>query len=498
MKNLLKTKIGVLIFLLSLLLNFNFVRAENIENQIDLGQTTARENQGSVPLGQSFDKILVVPANENASEIGGGHLINNSDEFLTSNTDAIDITPISEKNESNADVSAVDPKATTTTQPTSDAPIDASTMTTDPSTAKDATRESSPVENKGSVSPVATVGDTKEYDFPTYVTRSENFVKTTILAEWQMLDLLEDDNFSETDNSMLGGAQILPSGQYGVDKNFSVCALVADSQEMKNEVSATISYPDNVAYAANQTERGCGKQARQLTLSEIDDNTASLLICDELRSSNNNLITWNKNELEKYTYNYSQVCGLGGFLAEKKVKLYCASTTLAFDDPAGNYLVEISSKNINNEIVTSSSNLKYLELTVLENDFSDIQYGMVTQNVSKYLSGDQTWDNAEHPTVRNAGNTRLKINIWQNDFNLGKTDGSWNVSYKAKIGNDPVYIDYYPEKTTTLNSPLNLGETINIDLAILILDYPENKDQVSFSGKMILTTTRENDFLCKQ
>lgn len=519
MKNSFKTKIGILIFLLLLLVNFNLVRAEddaiteNIDSQVTPEQILPEETQTEILEETIIDEILVIPTNKDTFEIIVGTPIDNPDELLTSNTDTIilpvlsenedlvfeiDSEPDTEASTTDSSIATTTESVASTTQASKDEQVETSTKATTINVSEDEIVESSSGSNTSPVSQVSATLDSKEHNFSTNITRDENFIKPAILAEWQMLDLLDDKNINETDDSLLEGAQILPSGQFGVDKKFSLCALVADSRAMKNQVSATISYPKDVAHSAEENERGCGNQARELTMLAMDDDLVNLVICDELRLSNNNLITWNKNELEKYTYNYSQVCGNDGFLAENKATLYCATTTLAFDDPAGNYLVEIASINTQNETATSSSYLKYLELTVLENDFSDIQYGMVTQNEIKYLPGDLDWENTEYPSVRNAGNTRLKIIIWQNDFNLGKTEDQWNVMYKSRIGKESEYIDYYPEQTTALNDSLSLGELINIDLAILILDYPENEDQVSFSGEMTLTTTKEPGFLCEE
>ena len=110
---------------------------------------------------------------------------------------------------------------------------------------------------------------------------------------------------------------------------------------------------------------------------------------------------------------------------------------------------------------------------MFENDFTSFQYTRVAQNKFKITQGDSIWGNSFRPTVRNIGNTRLQIKIWQNDFNLGKTNGIWNLEYKARVGKDAEWLSYFPEQTAYLKNPLNLGEITNIDLGILIKKYSE-------------------------
>jgi hypothetical protein len=335
------------------------------------------------------------------------------------------------------------------------------------------------------------------YLVPTKVIRGAVFEAPKIIAQWQMLEEDESHHLG-LDDSANSGVQILPSGQYEIDKEFSVCALVASGHDEITSVLATINYPVNVAYRREDNFRACGREQSLVKLKKVEVERASNLLCNQLRVNNNNLLSWNSDRDKNYSYGYDQVCGQEGFVATRKASLYCATSSLAYDDPAGDYKIKLKASNTSGEFDTMENNLKYLELTNYEKDFDDIQYGMVMQNQRKYLLGDENWGNEEAPTVRNTGNTRLQIKILQNDFNLGKTGDDWNVSYQARVGSIAKYNDYYPEETSIINDGLDLGDIKNIDLAIFINNFPEKEEQVSFTGEMILSAQKIPSFSCSQ
>ena len=334
------------------------------------------------------------------------------------------------------------------------------------------------------------------FDILTSVVRDSVFQGPKIIALWQMLSVTEEGKYLGRDDSMDSGVQILPSGQFEIDKEIAICTVVANESDVDDLVSAMLNYPKNIAYSTDDYSRGCGVEFDQVNLSKVDKLEANDLICNSLRLNNNSLLNWGEDSDENYTYGYEQLCGYEGFLATQKANLYCATSSLAYDDPAGEYEIEIVAES-RGESDFMVNKLKYLELTNYEKDFDDIQYGMVTQNKVKYLHGDLDWNNGDAPTIRNTGNTRLQLKIWQNDFNLGKTNDIWNVSYKARIGRESLYLSYSPEATTTIDNILGLGDIVNIDLAILINNFPENDDQISFFGKMTMLAEKIPELICQ-
>ncbi len=302
---------------------------------------------------------------------------------------------------------------------------------------------------------------------------------------------------SGTDDSKDLGVQILPSGEYRVDKKYTACVLIANiADESFATATASIYYPENIAFDKN-SERACGQIKNEIKLEKVLKEEAIDLICNQIRNDNNNLLSWYENEESGSVYNYEKICGSEGFLDQNKASLFCAENSFSYDDPAGEYQVLVSIKKGLENLDEAQNILKYLELTVFENDFSDFQYGAATPNELKLIEGDSIWGNSLHPTVRNIGNTRLQIKIWQNDFNLGKSNGIWNIKYRARVGENADFLDYFPEQTAYLKDPLNLGETANIDLGILVKKYPEDENQSDFSGQMMLSAEKIPALSCQ-
>ena len=335
----------------------------------------------------------------------------------------------------------------------------------------------------------------------TGIIRDANIKQLTILAQWQMSDEKTQGKYLGADASALAGAQFLPSGQFETAKPVAVCALVADAGGVANlnNVTARVNYPEAIAKAVNQAGEtsGCGQLKGEFNLEKINFEEAAALVCDTLRNNNNNLLAWGSDKIDNLVYSYDHLCGQDGLLVKQAAELYCAETSLAYDDPAGDYLIKVSAKNSGGAAVTGENYLKYLELTTFENDFSEILYGTVKLNELKVLKGDQDFATSTAPTVRNTGNTRLQIKIWQNDFNLGKTGADWNLAYQAKIGDKANFAAYDPEQTTALSDLVELGQAINADFAILVKKFPESSSEAAFWGKMTLAADKAPTLGCE-
>ena len=316
------------------------------------------------------------------------------------------------------------------------------------------------------------------------------FDQPKIIAQWQMLASGDDDSADF-------GVQILPSGEYKIDKKYTACAIIGGDLGASGSVLANVNYPEGIAHG-NSFERGCGQQKNEIELNKTAKEEAIELVCGKIRNNNNNLLFWHKDEKTGYAYDYEKVCGLEGFLARESVSLFCAESALAFDDPAGKYEIVVMVKDNQENLDEARNVLKYLELTTFENDFSNFQYGKVNQNELKILKGDSVWGNSFYPTVRNTGNTRLQIKIRQNDFNLGKTNGVWNLEYRTRVGENAEWLSYFPYKYAYLKDPLDLGKITNIDFAILVKKYPENDNRPAFSGEMILSAEKAPALVCQK
>ncbi|HOZ36583.1 MAG TPA: hypothetical protein PLR18_02015 [bacterium] len=313
-----------------------------------------------------------------------------------------------------------------------------------------------------------------------------------VLSLWAMeADKNENHEYLGTDNDTASGAQFLPSSQYQVNKTVAICALVL-SENTTATVSASLSYPVNIA--TSTAPLACDQKLNPaLPLSALESSTARELFCGQIKNSNNNLPTFYD------TLNFDTLCAPDSALMAGKAQIYCAEQNLAYNDPAGEYSLDVSATDSAGRLSPIlSGSLKYLELTAYAVDFNNISYGPVQVHTPKVIEGDTTWDTplAENPaTVSNVGNTRLRLVVKQNDFGLGKTGANWNVNYSAKIGDSP-FVTYSPDTPTALAKIMELGETNSLTFSIYVFDFPTDST-ASYAGEMFLTAEKADFLTCQ-
>jgi hypothetical protein len=328
--------------------------------------------------------------------------------------------------------------------------------------------------------------------------RRPTISKATVIAQWQMA---VPDNIKGygRDDSDEDGAQFLPSGSYQISRTFLVCGLVSGGIGKIESATAIVNYPEDVRYSQTNDNRSCGHDKSIINMSEYEQEEAEEIFCESIRKSNYNLVSWNEDKASGYSYDYNQVCSQEGLLVAGQAQIYCAQTRFFYDDPAGEYQISVSIKNDKGEDNTGYSYLEYMELTMFEADFNDMEYGMVDEKDWKIIFGDTIWGESSAPTVRNVGNTRLSLLIDQNDFGLGYDQGrsEWNITYQARIGEDVAFTSYSPGKPKAINNPLELGQTMAIDLAVFVRRFPEKLPDPYYSGAMTMNIVKEEPLTCK-
>ena len=60
--------------------------------------------------------------------------------------------------------------------------------------------------------------------------------------------------------------------------------------------------------------------------------------------------------------------------------------------------------------------VEYLSLKAFETDFDAVAYGNIIVNSRKVISGDEVWDTALKPTIKNQGNVNIQINASASDL----------------------------------------------------------------------------------
>ncbi len=291
-----------------------------------------------------------------------------------------------------------------------------------------------------------------------------------------------------TDQSSAAGAQLLPTGQYNVHTTVAICAIATDPDGLAdiNNVYADVFYPVNIDLGpshtplTNQSGDGCGKFMQEDKLTRLSKSDGIDLFCNKVRNLNTNLPTFNSG------YDYNEICGATGELEKDTAAVYCGEKQISYEDPSGDYEIWAVAQDTNGLQGKLVNQLTYLPMTAFETDFTSVAYGNVRLNTHKIIPGDLTWG-APKATVRNVGNTRLVMKVWQNDMGLGKTSGLWNVKYDARVGSASTYAVYDPEVTTILDDELDLSEMDEMDFSIDISKFPPDHVGSTYTGTMVLS-----------
>jgi hypothetical protein len=183
---------------------------------------------------------------------------------------------------------------------------------------------------------------------------------------------------------------------------------------------------------------------------------------------------------------------------------------------AGNYGITINAFNWQTVVGSFSSSFQWMPLTAAEFDFNAVNYGSVTMGVHKQIGGNWIFDSvgaAPSPspaTIRNIGNTYLRLTVKEDDMGLGTTVGSanlWNVIYDFRLGDGDIapgtttgYTNYVPavikggnlagSASVSSLQILNLCATVKVDFSITVLkDITPGTPK---SGNMIIGAAKEN------
>lgn len=301
-----------------------------------------------------------------------------------------------------------------------------------------------------------------------------------------------------TDDSTAEGAQFLPSGNFGVNKTISICAVVTDPDGLSdiNKVYADVFYPSGIALGSHhkpldgQSGTGCGGLMQEDELLRLTKAEGIALFCNRVRSENNNLPEFND------SFNYDEICKADGELQKETAAVYCAEKDLSYEDPSGKYRTLVLAQDKSAKDGTLENFFEYLPLTAFEPDFTSVSYGNVKLNTHKIINGNLAFSPGDGmATVRNTGNTRLNMQVSQDDMGFGKTGGISNVHYDARVGSNATFANYDPNQLTTLLDPLDLSEADEMDFSILVDKFPP-EHPTNFTGTMTLGAVSAEHLVC--
>jgi hypothetical protein len=304
------------------------------------------------------------------------------------------------------------------------------------------------------------------------------------------------DVTSETGDPTHGtqGVQILPTQGYQATHDITFAAIVTDANGVANltHVYADIYNPD-----------GSLKFEVELTRHITDDFSVTLFDA----AYNDNMVTLN---------NGFTKAEIDDELNQQLAAKYWG--TYHFDNCqlTGTYGITISAFNTQTIVGTFSGSFEWMPLTAAEFDFNAVNYGNVTMGVHKQIGGNWIFDSvgaAPSPspaTIRNIGNTYLRLTVKEDDMGLGTTVGSanlWNVIYDFRLGDGDIapgtttgYTNYVPavikggnlagSASVSSLQILNLCATVKVDFSITVLkDITPGTPK---SGNMIIGAAKEN------
>ncbi|MFZ3074328.1 MAG: hypothetical protein WA093_04355 [Minisyncoccales bacterium] len=317
-----------------------------------------------------------------------------------------------------------------------------------------------------------------------------------VIAKWEMDGPWA--SYLGTDAIMTGsgnaGSQMLPSGQYQVNKTVAICGIVTDAngRDFVSNLYGDVYYPTTVSLGSshvdpitgqNREVKTCGEMVRECTMTRLTDANAFNLFCTNIRNNNSSLPVFAAN------YNYANVCddANAGVLAKKTAYAYCCDFTMSYEDPAGSYKVNVWGTNGAGANGSPLSNqMQYLTTKAFDVDFTAIDYGTVVPSVWKPVAGDTTWTatpGMNSATIRNVSSTPLQIGVWQNDMGIKDPDGTTYVTYGAAIGSGSAYTTYGPNLTMSTTDPthkatpiikyLKLSEKNELDFEVKVSKFPE-------------------------
>jgi hypothetical protein len=257
------------------------------------------------------------------------------------------------------------------------------------------------------------------------------------------------------------GVQILPTQGYQASHDITFAAIVTDANGVSNltHVFADIYNPD-----------GSLKFEVELTRHMTDD--ASVTLFDA--AYNAGMVTVNSTAVDPGNGQPINKADIDEELNQSLAKKFWG--TYHFDNCqlTGTYGITINAFNTQTLVGSFSGSFLWAPLTAAEFDFNAVNYGNVTMNVHKQIGGNwimespvATAPNPNPATIRNIGNTYLRMTVKEDDMGLGTTVGSanlWNVIYDFRLGDGDIapgstvgYTNYVPSavKVVGTNAALN-------------------------------------------
>jgi hypothetical protein len=243
-----------------------------------------------------------------------------------------------------------------------------------------------------------------------------------------------------------------------------------------------------VYHPAGPPENGSHKY--QVILNKVDKEMVGMPAF--LAANSTGLITWQTGYDDAEVWDELDKC---------TAEVYMGSELIDYHQPCGNYTVVADACDTGNAWASEAgtdlrNTFEYICVPKIEVDFNALNYGNVTVCNEKWIAGDLTFDSPIAPapdpnraTVRNIGNTDIKVTVQQTDMGFeysgagpgtsyqgstppveGSGQSNWNVIFDARLGSvvtNGMYYDPYVE--VTLPNKLPLCNTEELDFSIHVI-----------------------------
>ena len=127
-------------------------------------------------------------------------------------------------------------------------------------------------------------------------------------------------------------------------------------------------------------------------------------------------------------------------ILQEEAYLYKAVAQINYCQPGGWYYVGVRAHDGYDKYCEYLFNrFWYIPTAGIALDFTSVNYGTVAESSNKWVGGDEQFGTDVKPTVRNIGNTPVKLTVKQDDMQFGETAGQSNVEYDVRLtANGPV------------------------------------------------------------
>lgn len=269
---------------------------------------------------------------------------------------------------------------------------------------------------------------------------------------------------------LTSGSQFNPPLVDGAKKEITVCTVVTDPQGLGTiaTVKAQVEGPECAGKNPDWLY--------ELTRTYNPDTQAGAAKTRFTGAYDKGLVAFS----DPTTYTYDEIMNE---LHNGHAAIYCGPFNIDYEDPSGNYKVTIKAQDTLNGTTLFSNYFLYVPMAGVVTDFTTVDYGTVQlMNQAMAPAGDYDLLTTAAPTVKNIGNTRMRLSISQDQMGLPLAT---DIVYAARVGDTThTKVTYGPNTTTDLLTVFGMSEKQKMDFWVTVRQTGDGTD---YTGAMTLT-----------